>query len=201
MIVGQLPKPPSRQSLAYTMLAQWIMENTLTTYVEFADRHRAEDAVRALKSAGFEDIEIEDLSHGLQMATDVGESPAKPTRNYSLAGLGLGAILGCGWGILVFGIPAGLLDFPHAAIIATVGTLLCIGAGAVVGLEQAFVFVGRMAPDPTSALDGHPVGVRVKADRGARLIRAKEILTRFAETSPRQQRWWVQRRWSHQIGT
>jgi len=177
------------------------MENNLSTYVEFADCHQAEDAVRALMAAGFEDIEIEDLSHGMQMATDNCDGPSKPTRNFSLSGLGLGAILGCGWGILVFGIPAGLLDFPHAALIATVGTLLCIGAGAVVGMEQAFVVIGRMSPDPTSVFTGRPVGVRVKTDQGSHLIRAKEILTQFAEQSPRQKRWWVQRRWSHQIGT
>jgi hypothetical protein len=177
------------------------MENNLTTYVEFANCHQAEDAVRALKAAGFEDIEIEDLSHGLQMATDVGESPPGPTRNYSLSGLGLGAILGCCWGILVFGIPAGLLDFPHAGIIATVGILLCIGWGALIGMQQAFVIIGRRSPDPTSILDGHPVGVRVKSDQGNRVIRAKEILTHFSDLSPRQRRWWIQRRWSHQIGT
>jgi hypothetical protein len=177
------------------------MEQQLTTYVEFKEGQTAKDAVRALKSAGFDQIEIDDLSHGLQMATDVGESPTKITWYYALAGLSLGAILGVGWGLLVFGVPAQVLGVDHAWLITTIGTLLCVGAGAVVGLEQAYVIVGRLSPDPTSILDGHPVGVRVSTDNGARMIRAKEILEPFAESSPRQRRWWIQRRWAHQIGT
>jgi len=73
-------------------------QNTLSTYVEFANGEAATEAVHALKAAGFDQIEIDDLSHGLQQATDVSESPAKTTWNYSMAGLGLGAILGCCWG-------------------------------------------------------------------------------------------------------
>jgi hypothetical protein len=176
------------------------MEQKLTTYVEFSEGQTAKEAVRALKSAGFDDIEIEDLNHALQMATDIGDPPAKMTWIYSLAGLCLGAILGVGWGLLVFGLPAQVLGMHYADAIAIIGTILCVGAGAVVGMEQGYVFAGRHSPDPTSVLDGHPVGVHVSAENGDRMIRAKEILARFIEPSPRQRRWWNHRRWARQIG-
>jgi len=176
------------------------MEQKLTTYVEFADANKAQEAVRALKAAGYEHIEIEDLDHGLQTSTDMSEAPSRATWTFGAVGVALGSILGCVWGLLVFGLPAEILKLPYALPLMIVGTLLCVGTGAVIGLEQAFVIVSRLYPDPT-AVEGARVGVRVAAENGRLLIRAKEILAPFTETTPKQKNWWIQRRWAHQIGT
>jgi hypothetical protein len=177
------------------------LESTLSTYVEFSNPGAAQQAVRALKAAGFERIEIDDLSHGLQSATDFEDGPPKKTVTYSLIGAATGGILGCAWGFLVFGLPAAILNFPFAIAITVVGLILCIGVGVVIGMEQAYVIAGRVSPDPTSALDGKPVGVRVFAEVGSRLIRAREILNFFTEVGPKQRRWWRMRQFARHIGT
>jgi hypothetical protein len=177
------------------------MDETLSTYTEFTNRTTAEQAVRALKAAGFNRIEIDDLSHGMNSATDGAEAPIKKTWKFTLAGICLGVLFGCAWGILVFGLPAWLLDVHYSAALIAVGFIFCVGVGAVIGVEQAYVLVGRWSPDPTSVLDGDPVGVRVFSDYGAQLIRAREILNLFVDVGPSEKRWWRFRRWSHSIGT
>jgi len=79
--------------------------------------------------------------------------------------------------------------------------MICVAVGAIIGLEQAFVLIGRISPDPTSVIGPAAVGIRVSDGEGARLVRAKQILTRFSDQSERQKRWWMHRRWAHQIGT
>jgi hypothetical protein len=184
------------------MLATVDMTNLLSTYAEFSNPPSAERAVRALKAAGFDNIETEDLSHGLQTSTDNWEAPFKATVRFSVAGALLGAILGIGWGLLVFGIPVMVLDVPYGAVVMLVGLCLCIGVGGIIGMEQFYVIAGRAFPDPTSTLQGHPVGVRVCVENGASVMRAREILHMFNEESkPREERWWRLRSWARALGT
>src|SRR5436305_73825 len=114
------------------------MGHLLSTYAEFSEPSTAEHAVRALKAAGFDNIEVEDLSHGLQMATDVSDPPTKKTIRFSWVGALLGAIFGVAWGLLVFAVPVTVLDVPFSAVILLVGLALCIAVGSIIGIEQAY---------------------------------------------------------------
>lgn len=175
------------------------MSYKLSTYAEFHNPESAAQAVRALRAAGFDNIVTEDLAHPLNSSSDAADPTSKKSLRNSLLGLALGAILGVGWGLLVFGVPVYVLNVQFGTPFVIIGTALCVAVGAVIGFEQAFVIFERWTLDPTSILDGKPVGVRVFGnDGGAQLVRAREILSMYAEeTSPRERRWWQLRRWAH----
>ena len=179
------------------------MNGKVSTYAEFSNPETAKQAVRALRAAGFEDISTEDLANPMCAKVDVGDPPLKKSIRYSLTGVLIGAIFGCALGFLVFVLPAMVFNIHFTLAVSIIGVILCIGVGAVIGLEQAYVLSGRWQNAGTSVIDGRPVGVCVCTHEGGpRLIRAREIFSMYCEdTSQRERRWWQMRRWVTGLGT
>ena len=151
---------------------------SLSAYKEFENRLQARRAVRALAAAGFEDIETEDF-HGLQTAHDVGAPSPRKSFIFELSGLICGIVGGVVLGILLFGVPSDVLNFPHSGVVTVVGVLICAGAGSVIGLIEGAIFAKRSTWEPTSRKG--KVGVRVRVRTAAEVIEAKTILSQFGE--------------------
>lgn len=163
------------------MLMLSTMEHQLSAYKEFSRCEDAEEAVRALKIAGFENVETEELQENLVAAKDVGTAPPKKSTYYLATGFFTGLAGGFILGLLLFGLPSSLVATPYANVIMIFGTILCTVVGAVVGLQEGTIYSKRNSPEPTSSDGGHCAGVRVRCEHGHDLLRAKAILETYGK--------------------
>jgi len=155
------------------------MDAGISTYKEFNNVDEAADAVRALHSAGFEDIETFDLTPNLHQIDDVGAPTSRKKWTYPLCGVVVGAAIGVTLGAILFYAPAQILGTEYTLALTVVGVGACTLFATLIGLQEGWILAKRACVEPTSSSGGRSVGVKVKSRDSSRVIMAKAILAQF----------------------